>query len=809
MKYLLKNSTMMSGSFVLLLYAFPLHGAVAEEHHVRQNYKSVTKNRKVVPHLQQPSVISHNRENISIVAHPYRSQTIKVSSSEFQRFIPGTNPLKVIGQLPGVMFQSNDPQGLDVWSAQIMMHGFQQQEIGMTLDGIPLGEMTYRNYNGTNPLQAISSENIANLNVSRSAGAETVAATNNLGGSIEYISSDPKDKLGGQINQTFGSNSTYHTFIRFDSGKLNSSGTKFFVSYMRNESSLWKGFGQQFLQQVNAKFVQPVGERSKITAFFDWSDLHQMLYQDYSFEMLNKIGPGVNYYYDGKISGYQAAYNAALAAQGLAGGAYPSYLSGLSDKADAEYYNGATNNVDLLGGLKADLQLTDRLKWNSTFYGHSQENQTTWTTPYFSSPNGAPLSDAVKRPEIRRFGVVSSMHYTIAHNVLGMGVWYENNNYNSSMYAYEEPTLKDGILSGPLVNDTHNFHNPFAEIFNQSYNTNTFTAFVNDTYHPIRKIDIHFGFKSVLNTTRVGNGYLNQNYYGNVGSITSGEGLTVAKPFLPHIGLAYRFLPGHELFVDISENVHTYAQSGYKLAASPFSVLQSAYNNNHVRPETAWTYALGYRFDNKLISASAYFYRTNFNNRLQQVTSGTPLNPVSSVENVGNVTMNGIDAGITLRPFRGIEIYNSISYNHAVYDKNLNILGVDYILKNKQVVNYPRLMYKSRLSYDFRKARFWVDASYTGARNYSYTGDLKAPSYWLVNLGADYRLGGLENYIKGASFVKNVVISFNISNLANKTYIATMGENANPMSLSSGAYSYQSFLIGAPRQFFGSIRAEF
>lgn len=258
MKYLLKNSTMMCGSFVLLLYAFPFHRAIAEEHHVRQNYKSVTKNRKVVPHVEQPSVISHNRENIGVVAHPYRSQTIKVSSSEFQRFIPGTNPLKVIGQLPGVMFQSDDPQGLDTWSAQIMMHGFQQQEIGMTLDGIPLGEMTYRNYNGTNPLQAISSENIANLDVSRSAGAETVAATNNLGGSIEYISSDPKDKLGGQINQTFGSNSTYHTFIRFDSGKLNSSGTKFFVSYMRNESSLWKGYGQQFLQQVNAKFVQPV-----------------------------------------------------------------------------------------------------------------------------------------------------------------------------------------------------------------------------------------------------------------------------------------------------------------------------------------------------------------------------------------------------------------------------------------------------------------------------------------------------------------------------------------------------------------------
>lgn len=52
--------------------------------------------------------------------------------------------------------------------------------------------------------------------------------------------------------------------------------------------------------------------------------------------------------------------------------------------------------------------------------------------------------------------------------------------------------------------------------------------------------------------------------------------------------------------------------------------------------------------------------------------------------------------------------------------------------------------------------------------------------------------------------MKNLTFSFDIYNLANQKYIATTGENGNPMT-----GDYQSFLVGAPRQFFGSVKAEF
>ncbi|GAN53978.1 TonB-dependent receptor [Tanticharoenia sakaeratensis] len=748
---------------------------------------------------------SANPENIAVtvrrVAHG--TQTT-VSQNLISQAIPGTNPMKVLGQMPGIMFQTNDAQGIDNYAAQIYMHGFQQQEIGMTLDDMPLGEMTYRNYNGLNPLQAISSENIARVDVSQSAGAESIAATNNLGGSFEYVSRDPKDKRGGTVAQSFGSNSSFHTFVRFDSGALNPSGTKFFVSYSRNDAGFWGSHGNLFLQQVNSKFVQPIGEDSKISAYFDWSDLHEYSRQDYSFDMLDTLGYDANNYYNGKVSGYSTAYQAAL-------GHYPANYDKLSDPADASVYDAGTNVVDYFGGVKADLALSDHLRWITTVYGHGEDSQTTWSSPFFPSPNGAPMSEVVKEPAIERYGILSALHYNIAHNQLGIGTWYENNSYQSAMNAYEQPTIVDGVLQGPLRSGVSKWSDPFAQIFNQDYSTNVFTAFVQDTYSPIRNLFLHFGFKSILDTTRVGNGYINPSYYGATGPLASGVGLTVAKPFLPHISANWKFLKHHELFFDISESVHTYAESGYKLSNSPFAVLQSAFDasRGQIRPETAWTYAVGYRYNAPVVSATLYAYRTNFENRLQQITSGSLINPVSAVANVGGVTMNGVDAGLTLRPVRGLSLYNTVSYDHATYDNNIKNGQVLYPTEGVQVVNYPRFMYKSRLSYEWKNAMAFIDGNYIGQRNFTYTGDVKAPGYWVADMGAQYTIKNLGQYDRRLAFAQDLVISLNVNNLTNTKYIATMGEAGNPMSISSGALSFQGFELAAPRQYFGSVRLDF
>ncbi|MBS1019239.1 TonB-dependent receptor [Gluconobacter cerinus] len=754
---------------------------------------------------EDPVFLSSTSETYSVKApHVTQGALVTVSQKLLSQAPAGTNPLKVLSQLPGVMFQSAEPQGIDIWSQQLFMHGFQQYEIGFTLDGIPLGEQSLRNYNGLNSLLAISSENVARIDVSQSAGAEDVASTSNLGGSLAYVSRDPSHKFGGTVSQGFGSYANYHTFLRLDSGDLNRTGTRFYTSYSRQDGQIWKGVGDQFVQQVNAKLVQPLGEESFISAYFDWADQHQFSTPDASPEVIQKVGYNVTNYYNGKTSGLQAAINAA-------NGIYPASFTGLEDPADSAYYDATLNGEDYLGGLRAHLKLTDHIVWDTTVYGHSETNQTTWTTPYFPSPNGSPLSELRKAPEIQRFGILSQIHYDTDHNRIGGGVWYENNNFRSPQYAFEMPNIVDGKLTSQLPNPLTYWNNPFAKIFNQDYNTNTLTTFVQDTYRPIEHLALHFGFKSVLNTTRVGNGYANADYYGSATRLASGVGLTTAKAFLPHISADWHFMKHHELFFDISENVHTYAQCGYKLCASPFAVTQSAFDagKSSFRPETAWTYAIGYRYSSERAGLSLYGYRTNFNNRLQQVTSGSAVNPYSTVANVGGVTMNGVDAALTIMPLHNLIFTNSFSYNHATYDNNITEAGITYRLKGTQIVNYPRYMYKTRLSYDWKGLTAYVDASYNSSRTYSYTGDVKVPSYWLSNLGIQYNLTKLKAVHQSIRPVKDLILSFSVANLQNNHYIATMGENGNPLSIATGAMSYQSFLVGAPRMFFGSLTANF
>ncbi len=747
---------------------------------------------------------------IVVAAHHITTETIDQAS--MQKAVPGSNPLKALMTLPGVSIQSDDPQGVDVWGTQLYIHGFQQSEIGATLDGIPLGEMTFYPYNGLNPVEAVSAENVQRLSVSESAGAEGIASANNLGGSLEYFVLDPKNTFGATVSQSFGSNSTYHTFVRADSGALNSSGTKFFVSYMRNDTQRWRGSGEQFYQQVNAKLIQPVGKDSSIEAYFDWDDLHQDVYTPESPDLIKNLSwlyPDA--YHNGKASGYITAYNVALAVQGL-GGEIPSYLSGVHDPIDAAYYNNANNDTNMLGYIKADLALAERLRWVTTLYLHSQQNQNVSTSPYAGSPNGAPLSETTGEGQIHRYGVVSKVSSTLADNTIEGGAWYEHSGFVAPSYQYQDPLVVDGVVAGGLPDALDGYKNPFNQLYSQTYNTDTVTAFVQDTYRPLPGLDLHAGFKSLFNTTRISDGALDEAYYGVTSGIVSGVSVTTSEAFLPHISADYHFLEHHELFADISKNARSFAPGVFEFSPSPFAQTMDKYRafveSGGLRPETAWTYTVGYRYQGGLFDASLFAYRSNFSNRLATITSGTLLTPNFDVVNIGSVTMNGVDAQFVLRPIEALSLTNNISYNHGVYDNDLNLEGITYNTKNQQIVNYPRWMYKAHVQYDWRDLSVYADANYVGKRNYTYTGDLTLPSYWTSSAGVSYEIRSLSSLGIGDGVVKSTTISFSVTNLNNAKYGAISGILGNSTTRATGEY-LQSIDLSAPRMFFVNLKCEF
>lgn len=60
---------------------------------------------------------------------------------------PLTSPLSMIDNLPGVTVNEGDTFGFDDWSTTVSLRGFQtnldEQQVGMTIDGLPNGGSNY------------------------------------------------------------------------------------------------------------------------------------------------------------------------------------------------------------------------------------------------------------------------------------------------------------------------------------------------------------------------------------------------------------------------------------------------------------------------------------------------------------------------------------------------------------------------------------------------------------------------------------------------------------------------------------------
>ncbi|MFT8791202.1 TonB-dependent receptor [Komagataeibacter saccharivorans] len=726
---------------------------------------------------------THETISVSAARSVSHGAVRSMSRAAMDQFVQGSSPMMMLSRTPGINFVSDDPLGVDTWGSSLYMRGFVQNQLGVTLDGVPLGAQDYYTYNGETINFAILSDNIERMDVSEGGGDVSVPSTTNLGGSINIYSSDPKDKYGGKVAQMFGSHNAFRTYVRADSGKLNASGTKFMISYARSDGNKWKGPGEQFDQQVNTKLVQPIGQDSNLKIFFNWNDATQFNYADQSLSMIRTLGYRNDYSYPNYARAYAAAE-----------GQFSGSLANFPDALDVSYYDGVTHASDYLGGLNMHLVLTRHLDWDSVVYGQAENHWGTWTTPYTASPNGSPLSEQIDFAGNQKYGFTTAFRYRIQKHTIEAGVWYENNHYYFNQDMFQEPVLGQGT---PINAASGNFGTPFQRNWGMAYNTNTFQFHLEDRFRVLSNLTLRAGFRSLLVTT-TGGATANDAAYNGQTDLPNGS-LTSAKAFLPHINAEWHFLPGHELYVDITRNMKAYGYGGYQLG-SPWGVSnQETFDQlkKTIRPETAWVYDVGYRYNSSLITGSLNAYHADFSNRLQSLTGGTIIQPISTVVNVGSVSMYGVDALLTVRPIRHLAFTNSISYNHSTYGNNIVSQGVTYALQGKKVVAFPQFMYKANLTYSFHNAEVHVDANYMSKRYFSYMNDESVPGYWMTSLGARYSFGSYGP-------LHNLTINFNIYNLANVRYISQIGENGLPLT-----GDYQSALVGAPRQYFGTVSASF
>src|ERR1700733_14450784 len=146
----------------------------------------------------QPSD-DENLQQIVVTAQKTTRSSVVISGSESQKLLPGISPLKAIETLPGVIYETADPWGNNEQNEALVIHGFTTQQLGYTMDGVPLGDQQYGNYNGLSVSRAVTSENVRRVELASGAGALGVASTSNLGGAIQTFSSDPRQVMSADL----------------------------------------------------------------------------------------------------------------------------------------------------------------------------------------------------------------------------------------------------------------------------------------------------------------------------------------------------------------------------------------------------------------------------------------------------------------------------------------------------------------------------------------------------------------------------------------------------------------------------------
>jgi len=705
-------------------------------------------------------------------------QVQELSGADLAIQAAGTSPLRAIAKLPSVNFQSADAFGTYEWSTRITLRGFNQNQLGFNLDGIPLGDMSYGNYNGLHISRAITAENIGSTVVSQGSGSIDTQSTNNLGGTLNFYSIDPKTALGLDASGTYGSNNTYRGFLRGGIGS--ESGARAFASVAYATTDKWKGDGKQRQLNVNAKGILPLGNVT-LDGYFSYSDRAEQDYQDLSLDQIKRLGYNWDNFGPGKYAlAIQVADIAANRGETgttplnpAAGTVYPTPIK----TADDAYYDASGLRRDTLASVGLTAPIASGITVKLKTYLHKNEGQGTWGSPYVNSPTGVPMALRTTEYDINRKGVFGSVNADLGMNNITVGAWYENNDFNQArrFYAYASRT-------NPGRDHLKFQRDPFFTQWEVAFNTKTFQYYVEDEIK-LGDAKISLGWK----------GFKVDNHADPVvaGGRTKGD-LSTKDWFQPHAGISYRFTPEIEAFAGFTQVTRAFASA---TTAGPFSSSQAGFDaiKPFLKPEQSDTYEAGLRYNSGIFHGVLAGYIVNFRNRLLAVTTSAGIvgNP-AILQNVGDVRSVGFEATGDVRLPMGFGLFGSYSYNDSTYRDNVVTATAVIPTKGKTVVDSPKHMLKGEVTWTGQGFNARVGANYMSKRYFTYTNDQFVDGRVVVDatLGYKFDLGGRKLELQG-----------NVTNLFDKKYVSTIGTNGFGNSGDN-----QTLMIGAPQQFFLTLK---
>jgi iron complex outermembrane recepter protein len=577
-------------------------------------------------------------DSVSVVGAGSTRTTAAVSVAEIDAQVPGVAPQTLLASLPGVNVQTTDPFGLYEFGDSMRIRGFSANQVGVTLDGIPIETADTRE--GGPISRYVSSENLMDVQVSAGSGDVSQPSYHALGGAIRYTSLAPKggDRWSGKATQTFGSYGLNRSFVRIDTPQWWEGGPSAYVSASRTRGEVWDlNEAVQASDHFEAKIRQD-WDVGNLTLGWIWNQR-----DDYDVQSYNSDG-SLSWDLHERITG--------------------------DPEVDAEHYtewkNGRRDSLVSLGG---DFLFADQFGLKFTGYYENKHGYGIGGTPpstaeglYADAMAGTPgrsdiallyPGNMTRREEIMggdRYGLTAAVSWETEHNKLEVGGWYETYDFDQVRPLYNLDPTSGNLLKSAL---------PIVVYYDNHFSTDVTQLYVKDTLKLMEdRLTLEFGAKG-LDVQRDYTGIANLDDFNN--NVTRSTSKKDQDWFQPQAGASFA----------INETVQVFANYAENFSAAPRLALTAGYFNPDIAPEESKNIDIGIRAETATWSGYIALYDIDYQNRIIALTNPDPLVVASEIyQNVGDIKTQGAEISGMWRPADGWRLGASVTYNKSEFQDN-------------------------------------------------------------------------------------------------------------------------------------------
>ena len=715
-------------------------------------------------------------------------------------------------KIPGVQVATGDSRG-GSFSFELYLRGLTDEQIGLTLDGIPTGDSRFNG--GSPPARFIESSNVGKINVSQSSGDIGAPSRFALGGFIDFVTDNPTKTFGAKLEAGYGSFDFQRGYARIDTGEL-WTGFSAYFSASTQDYNIWSGENARGASRQHYEFkgVQKFDNGSRVAARVSYNDQTD---NDFNIVTLPEFlaNPDSDRANDA-ITGIPARdidFGGALGGVREDTMAYVNVDLHLNTNTWFEinpYYQKLVGESFRYQDRARDLTGTDA-RAVTGYNANGGAVRPALVTLRNSNVVGGPADMRVTPRDRDRYGATSElrMEDVWRHHTIRIGAWWEGGDSSErrNFYRITDPATSIGYDRAAL---NYVEYERFATI-------ETSMLYLQDS---ISLLDARLKLNLGLTWMDVSYDATSPLEYNARVKFSQNSGIN------PKVGASYKLNDSWEVFGG-------YAQNFSGIPEDAFLGSTAVINPNDLDAVETETLDGGVRFVQDKIAFSFQAYSVDLKNSIAIVPRDTTLpidigevvrgNVATRATNIAGIQTLGIEA-TGFFDFGAIDLYGSYSWQDATHENpamgsqaRRNLASVA-IIGGERVRDIPEHSFFGQVGWEpLTGLRIAGDLRYVGERvgghivrpvTFQELGVETLESFTLVSFNAKYTLDR-TGPLNGLTF------QLNVDNLFDEDYLAsTTGATATQPEFGVSATdttlrTLDRYFIGAPRTVTFSVRASF